>query len=341
MRNILALTSVLALSFAAPALAQKSGDDNAGGKGKGTSQSPNKGDKGNAAKSRDSQAGKPNRSEGRETGHQGGSTQTSNAHSNNAGAKADRLSNKGGKSDTRASNRSDKSDRANGNSDNRKGVARNYDERGERDRFQFNNDNDRRRFAVRYDQDFGPLSGFCPPGLAKKGNGCQPPGQAKKFAGNYLSNYSRFRDGDWRVFSGYAYRYDSGSNLVNSFLPLVGGALFGGNQWPAAYQDYNVPKYYSNYYGRDNDFGYRYADRTIFSVNPQNQTIGGIVALLTGNDFQVGRPIPSGYDVYNVPSQYREQYFDRPEANYRYSDGYVYQVDPTTQLISAAIQLIV
>ena len=32
---------------------------------------------------------------------------------------------------------------------------------------------------------------------------------------------------------------------------------------------------------------------------------------------------------------------DTPQENYRYSDGYVYQVDPTTKLIQAAIQLIV
>jgi hypothetical protein len=177
--------------------------------------------------------------------------------------------------------------------------------------------------------------------LAKKGNGCQPPGQAKKSNGNYLSRYSRFSDADWRYYNGYAYRTDTGSNLINSFLPLVGGALFGGNKWPVAYQDYSVPQYYDRYYGRNDDYGYRYADRTIFRVNPEDQAIEGIVALLTGDDFEVGRRMPSGYDVYNVPSQYRDQYYDRPDAQYRYSDGYVYQVDPTTQLIAAAIQLIV
>ncbi len=348
-RHILTFTSVLALAIAAPALAQKPGDDNAGSQGKGNSQSANKADKadkgnpaaGNAAKSRDSQTGKPNRTEARETGNQGRSTQTSDARSDNAAAKANKGSNKSGKSEARAAGRSDNSDRGFARSDYRKAIARPYDERGDRARFQFTDDDDRRRFALRYDRDFGPLSGFCPPGLAKKGNGCQPPGQAKKSEGNYLSRYSRFRDGDWRYFNGYAYQYAPGDNLINSFLPLVGGALFGGNKWPAAYQDYSVPKYYGSYYGRGDDYGYRYADRTIFSVNPQDQTIGGIVALLTGNDFEVGRQMPSGYEVYNVPNQYRDQYYDRPDANYRYSDGYVYQVDPTTRLISAAIQLIV
>lgn len=345
-RNILAFTSVLALAIAAPVLAQKPGDDNAGNKGKGTSQPSNKGDKGNpsagnAAKSRDSQAGKPNRTEARQAGNQGRKDQASDARSSNAGAQANNSSNNSGRSEARAAKRPGNSGSDNARSDYRKVVARRYDERGDSARLQFTNDDDRRRFALRYDQHFGPLSGFCPPGLAKKGNGCQPPGQAKKSPRNYLSSYSRLRGGDWRYFNGYAYQYEPGGNLINSFLPLVGGALFGGNKWPAAYQDYSVPKYYSSYYGRGDDYGYRYADRTIFRVNPQDQTIGGIAAFLTGNDFQVGRPIPSGYDVYNVPSQYRDRYYDRPDANYRYSDGYVYQVDPATRLISAAIQLIV
>ena len=29
----------------------------------------------------------------------------------------------------------------------------------------------------------------------------------------------------------------------------------------------------------------------------------------------------------------------RPDAWYRYSDGYIYQVDPTTQLITAIVRL--
>lgn len=40
---------------------------------------------------------------------------------------------------------------------------------------------DRRRGAVRDYYDGGYKSGRCPPGLAKKNNGCMPPGQAKKW----------------------------------------------------------------------------------------------------------------------------------------------------------------
>ena len=62
--------------------------------------------------------------------------------------------------------------------------------------------------------------------------------------------------------------------------------------------------------------------------------------MLTGNDFTVGQRIPSGYDMYNVPYGYRDQYRDDAQSMYRYSDGYVYQVDPTTRLVQAAIQLL-
>ena len=40
-------------------------------------------------------------------------------------------------------------------------------------------DNDRRVINDYYGNEF--RSGHCPPGLAKKGNGCMPPGQAKKW----------------------------------------------------------------------------------------------------------------------------------------------------------------
>jgi hypothetical protein len=39
--------------------------------------------------------------------------------------------------------------------------------------------------------------------------------------------------------------------------------------------------------------------------------------------------------------QYRTSYYDTPDAWYRYSDGYIYQVDPTTQLITAIVRSIV
>ena len=231
-----------------------------------------------------------------------------------------------------------------------------------RQRYVVNNDG-RLRYRAWRDADYGLING-CPPGLARKGNGCLPPGQARKLWErqqaryyrdvrranqraerrayyDYLAYAPRYRQADYLYDNGYAYRLNSNRSLVTAFVPLVGGALYQGNSWPQQYSYEPVPTYYSSYYGSNNPgYSYRYADDTLFGVNPQNQSITSIAGLLTGNDFAVGQPIPAGYDVYNVPYQYRSQYYDQPNAYYRYSDGYVYQVDPKTRLIQAAIQLL-
>ena len=228
-------------------------------------------------------------------------------------------------------------------------------------RYVVNNDG-RIRYRNWQNADYGVING-CPPGLARKGNGCLPPGQARKLYErqqaryyrnvaqvqrraerrdyyDYLSYNPRYSQANYLYSNGYAYRVNNSRNLVTSYVPLVGGALYQGNTWPQQYSYEPVPTYYSSYYGNNQDYSYRYADDTLFGVNPQNQSITSIAGLLTGNDFAVGQQIPSGYDVYNVPYQYRSQYTDRADANYRYSDGYVYQVDPKTRLIQAAIQLL-
>ncbi|WP_448658104.1 hypothetical protein ACPVPU_11645 [Sphingomonas sp. CJ99] len=189
----------------------------------------------------------------------------------------------------------------------------------------------------------------CPPGLAKKNNGCLPPGQAKKLWGNsqrydnWYGNWGSWRDDrryDYRYSDGYLYRVNPQTSLVVGFLPLLGGALFGGNAWPQSYVDYDVPQYYDSYYGYDDGLDYRYADGAILGVNPSSGAIDGIAALLTGNEWAVGQPMPPGYDFYNVPPQYRDRYVDGTDAMYRYSDGYVYEIDPTTLLIQQAIELL-
>ena len=92
----------------------------------------------------------------------------------------------GGKGDkSEKSQRNEKSERRD-QSDNRKGGQRDRDERSQRDgarspvqvRQHFE---DRHRTVVReyYSQEFN--RGRCPPGLAKKQNGCMPPGQARKW----------------------------------------------------------------------------------------------------------------------------------------------------------------
>ena len=190
----------------------------------------------------------------------------------------------------------------------------------------------------------------CPPGLAKKGNGCLPPGQARKLSGfddgalrwyRYADWYRADRGYDWRYDRGYAYRVDPATSLVQSILPLLGGALFGGNSWPQSYVNYEVPPYYGRYYGSDAAYDYRYADGAVFAVNPKTQVIQSIAGLLTGDSWAIGSPMPQGYDLYNVPYDYRDRYADSGDRWYRYDDGYVYEIDPTTQLVRKLIELVV
>jgi hypothetical protein len=185
----------------------------------------------------------------------------------------------------------------------------------------------------------------CPPGLAKKNNGCLPPGQARQIARADRRwddwYWGRTRDdGRWRYDDGYVYRVaDNGG--VAGWLPVLGGALGLGNLWPQQYQYAPAPQYYTDYWRVNEGYDYRYADGVMYGVDPQTQAIGSVVALLTGQQWDIGQRMPSGYDVYNVPYAYRGQYADTADSWYRYNDGYVYQVDPTTQLVQAVIQLLV
>ena len=82
-------------------------------------------------------------------------------------------------------------------------------------------------------------------------------------------------------------------------------------------------------------------NRMIRDTRETTQLISALVALVTGTNFGVGQMLPAGYDVYNVPYQYRDRYYDDDRYMYRYADGHIYQVDPTTRLISAVIDAIV
>ena len=191
----------------------------------------------------------------------------------------------------------------------------------------------------------------CPPGLAKKNNGCLPPGLARSGAArafydspNWWNFDDRWHDpadwngGDYRYYDGYLVR--SGASGIGSWLPLLGGALSPGNLWPSQYETTSISPYYQDYYGVGQPEGYRYYDNSLYRVDPQSNAITAITALLTGDRFQVGQRMPHGYDVYNVPTSYRDQYRDGPNADYRYSDGTIYRVDPTTQLVQAVIELL-
>ncbi len=312
MRKLLSGIALAALAATTLHADPGGGKGNGGGKDHGNGSAENRGDKGNGG-------GKPDYGQGGKHEDRG------NGKAN--GSKGDRGQ---GVADQRPDNRGWTQPIGKGRDDERRSGDQGRDNGADAPR------------VIWRDFDQRGLVNGCPPGLAKKNNGCLPPGQAKK------SNYDRY-DRNWWGLRGLndtsGYRYIDG-NLVRlsangsvlSYYPLLGGALSIGNPWPSGWQSTPLTSNYADYYGLDND--YRYYDGAIYNVDPGTSTIQRIAALLTGDTFNVGQRMPSGYDAYNVPYQYRNQYADRPDANYRYSDGYVYQTDPTTQLIVAAIQLL-
>ncbi|HYC74507.1 hypothetical protein [Brevundimonas sp.] len=198
---------------------------------------------------------------------------------------------------------------------------------------------DRTVVVFRAEPDRGLIAG-CPPGLAKRNNGCLPPGQERKIArARYDWLWDRDPDFDWRYDDGYLYRLDR-SGSVTGWLPALGGALVPGAVWPQQYAYQPVAPYYTDYFRLNDPYDYRYANGALYGVDPRTQAITQVVALLTGQPITVGQPMPAGYDVYNVPYAYRDRYMDTADSWYRYNDGYVYRVDPTTQLVQAAIQLL-
>jgi hypothetical protein len=197
----------------------------------------------------------------------------------------------------------------------------------------------------------------CPPGLARKNNGCLPPGQARKayavgqriqpswFSGYsipaaYTPLYYDTPDYYYR-YDGYGdiYRVDSRTNLISGLIPLLGGGFNVGQPIPAGYDVYNVPYQYRDDYQDNDDYYYRYGDNAIYQVDSGTNMIDGIVALL-GGGLNVGQQLPAGYDAYNVPPDYRDEYYDTDEDLYRYADGNIYQVDAQSGLIEAIVQML-
>ena len=217
-----------------------------------------------------------------------------------------------------------------------------------------------------FDRDLFPgrgrgLIAGCPPGLDKRDNGCTPPGHAKELLGaplartafaNSLLPYTYrnwYRDNDdymFRAGDGFIYRVNRDNGLIDGLIPLLTGSGSGGyyalgDPWPAPYNFYNVPQQYQNLWSDRGDDCYRYDGwGAIYRVDCNTNVVSSIVSLLAG-DLGVGSPLPTAYNVYNVPLSYRTSYYDTPDAWYRYNDGYIYRVDPTTRLITAVIDALV
>jgi hypothetical protein len=139
-----------------------------------------------------------------------------------------------------------------------------------------------------------------------------------------------------RYANGVIYEVDCFTGMVVDVIPTYAGGYGVGQILPTSYAYYNVPYQYRSLYYDTPDYNYWYAPGAIYQYEPHTSMITSVAALLSPG-FAVGQPLPVGYGAYNVPYAYRATYYDTPTAWYRYNNGYIYQVDPATQLVTAIV----
>ena len=152
----------------------------------------------------------------------------------------------------------------------------------------------------------------------------------------YNNFYPSYQDQCTRYANGVVYYVDCATGLIENVMPLYDSGYGVGQMLPSSYGYYNVPSQYRPYYYDTANTGYWYAPGAIYQYDPQTSLITSVAALLAPG-LTVGQPLPAGYGAYNVPLGFRDTYYDRPDAMYRYSNGYIYQVDPVTQLVTAIV----
>jgi hypothetical protein len=138
------------------------------------------------------------------------------------------------------------------------------------------------------------------------------------------------------------YRINAGTQLIAGLVALLTGQGYGvGQMLPASYGAYNVPLDYRSTYFDTNEAMYRYGDGFIYQVDPYSRRIAQRYPIY-GNDYDylIGQPWPVAYPGYNVPLGYQSLYYDTPQYQYRYANGGIYRVDPTTQMIQALVALV-
>lgn len=166
-----------------------------------------------------------------------------------------------------------------------------------------------------------------------------PTSYMNSYVPNYYGLNSFYPDTRYdcnRYYNGVIYQVDCVTGMIEGVVPLYASGYGVGQMLPSAYGYYNLPNQYRSLYYDNDDYGYWYAPGAIYQYDHSSNLITSVAALLTPG-FGIGQPMPVGYDVYNVPYGYRANYYDTPNDWYRYNNGYIYRVDPTTQLVTAIV----
>ncbi len=166
-----------------------------------------------------------------------------------------------------------------------------------------------------------------------------PASYMSSYVPNYYGLSSFYPDSPYgcnRYHDGVIYQVDCVTGMIEGVVPLYASGYGVGQMLPSAYGYYNVPSQYRSLYYDTNDYGYRYAPGAIYQYDQGSSLITSIAALLSPG-FTVGQQLPLGYNAYNVPYAYRTNYFDTQNDWYRYNNGSIYRVDPTTLLVTALV----
>ncbi|MCA1684145.1 MAG: hypothetical protein LC708_03350, partial [Actinobacteria bacterium] len=170
----------------------------------------------------------------------------------------------------------------------------------------------------------------------------------------YRSLYYDTPNYNYRYGDGAIYRIDPTTQLIQTVVALLTGQSLGiGQMLPMGYDVYNVPYAYRSTYFDSDDMWYRYNDGYIYGVDPYSRRIQSMYPVSYGG-YAVGYPVPSyagygdytgygaygGYPSYSMPYGYNQLYYGQPGYNYQYANGGIYQVDPTTRLITALVALV-
>ena len=110
---------------------------------------------------------------------------------------------------------------------------------------------------------------------------------------------------------------------------------------PIWYSDY-APVRYQSYYDVSPAYYYRYDydNGYLYRLQRNSNMVTALFPIL-GGAYAVGQPLPFYYDsYYNVPMGFSSLYYDSPSSYYRYGDGAIYGVNPTTQLITGIVALL-
>ena len=166
-----------------------------------------------------------------------------------------------------------------------------------------------------------------------------PASYMNSYVPNYYGLSSFYQDSPYgcnRYYDGVVYQVDCVTGMIEGVVPLYAGGYGVGQMLPSAYSTYNVPYQYRSLYYDNDDYGYYYGPGAIYQYDQDSSLITSVAALLSPG-FTIGQQLPMGYNTYNVPYAYRTNYYDTQNDWYRYNNGYIYRVDPTTQLVTAIV----